>query len=262
MKKLSPIILFCLILLGLSAARGQIGQRSTPFAPGETLRYEGRLNKSILPGVSVADLILSVDDSADGKNYVMVTEANSKGSLIKLFKINFRQRYESTVDKSFFRILRTVKHDQQRERVRDSVADFDYQTKQVTFVETDPKDAMRPPRKIASTIREDTVDMLSGIYAIRQLPLAVGKTFELSVSDTGFVYRIPVRVTARERMSSIFGKTWCFRVEPEIFGKNRLIEDEGKIVIWITDDRNRVPVRSEISTALGKVEIKLKKYKK
>lgn len=262
MKKISLVIWLCFILIGSNFTYGQNSPKLAPFAPGEVLRYEGRLNKSILPGVSVADMVFSLDNSADGKNYVIVTEANSKGSLIKLFRLSFRQRYESTVDKNYFRILKTVKLDQQRERVRDSVADFDYQSKQVTFVETDPKDRMRPPRKIASAIRADTLDLVSGIYAIRQLPLAVGKTFELSISDTGFVYNVPVRVMARERMSSIFGKTWCFRVEPEIFGSGRLIEEKGKIVIWITDDRNRVPVRSEISTGLGKVELKLKKYKK
>ncbi|MCU1289858.1 MAG: hypothetical protein JWN60_2087, partial [Acidobacteria bacterium] len=47
--------------------------------------------------------------------------------------------------------------------------------------------------------------------------------FEVSISDSGLVYKIPVRVTARELQKTIYGKIWCFRVEPEVFGTNRLI---------------------------------------
>jgi len=76
------------------------------------------------------------------------------------------------------------------------------------------------------------------------------------------VYKIPVRVTARERQDSILGKVWCFRVEPEVFGAKRPIEDKGKMIIWLTDDTSRIPVRSQIQTSLGKIEVKLKKVGK
>jgi hypothetical protein len=101
--------------------------------------------------------------------------------------------------------------------------------------------------------------LISAVYAMRRLPFAVGKIFELSVSDSGLVYKVPVRVTGREMQKSILGKTWCWRVEPEVFGENRMIEQEGNMVIWITDDARRVPVRSKIETGIGKIEIKLRK---
>ena len=112
-------------------------------------------------------------------------------------------------------------------------------TEKLSYVETDPQDMARPPRKVATPIEENTQDLISGIYMMRSLPLAVGKTFELNVTDSGLVYKIPVRVTAREQQKSILGKTWCFRVEPEVFGANRLIEKEGSMIIWITDDARR-----------------------
>jgi hypothetical protein len=255
-------LLFFLFYASIFTVSAQTSPKNIPFTVGETLTYEGKLSKAIIRGISVADLVFTVANSPDSKYYIITTEANSKGSLAKLFNFRFRQVYESTVDKEKFRILRTVKHDEQRERVRDSEAFFDYDSKQVTYVETDPKDLMRPPRKIASAIKADTLDLISGIYNLRMLPLAVGKTFEMSISDSGFVYSIPVRVTARELISSIFGKAWCFRVEPEVFGAKRLIEDKGKMVIWITDDARRVPVRAQINTGVGKVEIKLKKFGK
>ena len=121
---------------------------------------------------------------------------------------------------------------------------------------------MRPPRRIASAIRENTHDLVSAIYNLRLLPLAVGKRFEVYVSDSGFVYTVPLRVTAREQQSSILGKVWCYRLEPEVFGNKRLVEEKGSMIIWITDDKNRIPVRSQINTGMGRLEIKLKKINK
>jgi hypothetical protein len=37
-----------------------------------------------------------------------------------------------------------------------------------------------------------------------------------------------------------------------------LIEQKGKMTVWITDDQRRVPVRAQVKTGIGKINIKLK----
>ena len=231
--------------------------KTQPFGVGETLAYEGKFSK-IIKGIGVADLNLTIERANDGKNFLIKSEARSKGSLLKLFRFSFFQQFASTVDADDFRILKTVKHDEQKERVRNSEAVFDYGNRQVTYVETDPLDQARAPRTIASEISENTHDLVSAIYSLRLLPLAVGKSFDVYISDSGLLYKIPVRVTKREQQKSILGKMWCFRLEPEIFGVNRLIEKEGDMTIWITDDARRLPVRAQINGDIGRVEVKLK----
>jgi hypothetical protein len=231
-----------------------------PFRVGEKLTYQGSVSK-IIQGIDVADLTFTVGQDDATKNYVIAANARSKGTLIKLFRYSFLQEYESTIDDKLFRALRSVHHDVQKDRVRDSEAIFDYKDERVTYVETDPKDPMRPPRKIASKIEGQTNDLISGLYTLRLLPLAVGKTFNLTVSDSGLVYEIPVIVRARERQKTIFGRIWCFRLEPQVFGPGRLIDKEGKMVIWVADDARRIPVRGLIDTVF-KVDIKLKAAEK
>jgi hypothetical protein len=244
----------------LTAAGVCVGQSapSTPTArmfDGETLIYEGKVDK-ILRGITVADLTFAT--VIDNDRLVIRSQAVSKGTLLKLFRYSFLQQYESTVDIDKFLILKTTKHDVQKQRVRDSEAVFDYKERRVRFVETDPKDRTRPPRMIASEVSEPMYDMISAIYAVRMRPLAVGQRVEFSVSDSGLVYKVPFVVTAREQQKTILGKVWCFRVEPEIFGKDRLIEQKGRMVIWFVDDARRTPVRAEIKTEFGKFNIKLK----
>ena len=223
---------------------------------GEVLKYDAKFKK-VLGGIPVAELTMSVSSMPNASDLLVKAEAVSKGTLLKLFRFSFLQHYDSTLDPSF-RILKTVKHDVQKERVRDSEAVFDYGRKLVTFTETDPKDSSRPPRRIASDIGEHVLDMTSAVYYLRLQQLAVGKKFELSVSDSGLVYKVPVTVTAREMQKTILGNVWCYRIDPDVFGPGRLIEQKGSMIIWMTDDARHIPVRSEIKAEVGKIDIKLK----
>ena len=228
---------------------------------GESLTYEGKVSK-LKVSISVAELTFTAVAKPDSNELILKTSAVSKGTLLKMFRYSFLQQYESIIDLANFRILKTTKHDVQKERIRDSEALFDYRERRVRYVETDPTDRNRPPRRIASEISEPLYDMVSSIYYVRTQQLAVGKRFELAVSDSGLVFNVPVVVTAREQQKSVLGNVWCFRIEPQIFGPNRLIEQKGKMVIWITDDARHVPVRAQITASFGKVDIRLKSFTK
>jgi len=249
-----------LVLQSLAQTDGKRIAEKRPFAPGEVLQYEAKLSK-ITRGIPVGNLTFTVSNTPDNGNYLIKADAVSKGSLLSIARYSFLQKYESTIGFKDFRALKTTKHDVQKDRIRDSEAVFDYGDKRVTFVETNPNEPMKPPRKIASVIPDQAHDIISGIYDLRLLPLAVGKTFDLTVSDSGLVYQIPVKVTARELQKTVLGKVWCFRVEPDVFGPGRMIEKEGSMMIWITDDARRIPVRSQINASIGRIEIKLKSVK-
>lgn len=232
-----------------------------PFVIGETLTYEGKINK-VLQGIAVADLTFTVAKAPESENYLVKAAAKSKGTLLKILRFSFLQEFDSTIGNRDFRILKTTKHDVQKDRVRNSEAVFDYRRQRVTYIETDPREPMQPPRTIASEIENNTThDLISGLYSLRMMPLAVGESFEIAVSDSGLVYNIPVKVTARERQKSIFGNVWCFRVEPAVFGTGRMIEREGSMIVWITDDARRLPIRSQVNSPIGRIEIRLKTAK-
>jgi hypothetical protein len=230
--------------------------KTMPFAPGETLSYEAKLSK-IISGVPVADLTFVVSDGTPGVLNIRA-DAKSKGTMLKLARYSFLYSFASSIETANFRIKLTERTTTEKERVRNGEAQFDYGEKRVTYVESDPAEPMRAPRKIASDIENQTQDVVSGIYSLRLLPLAVGKRFEMTVSDSGLVYDVPVRVAAREMQKSVLGNVWCYRLEPGVFGPGRMVEDKGSMSIWITDDARRIPVRSRIDTSFGRVEVRLK----
>ncbi|MDQ4123921.1 MAG: DUF3108 domain-containing protein [Acidobacteriota bacterium] len=241
-------------------AQGIKNAASEPFTIGENLTYEAEWSKSLLRGVDIADLNFKIVKAPEGEGNKLLFqgEAVSKGTLMKIARFSFMQKIDSTVDANNFRILHTIRRDEQKDRIRDGEALFDYKSRKVVYREIDPNNPERAARMITSPLENATHDLLSAIYYLRRQPLAVGKDFELSVSDSGVIYQIPVKVVAREELKTVLGKVWTLRVEPEVFGERRLVPGEGRMIIWFTDDARHLPVRSQIQADIGKIEIKIK----
>jgi hypothetical protein len=130
----------------------------------------------------------------------------------------------------------------------------------MTWTSRDPNNPEAEPRHAITDFSGQLQDVLSAIYFIRTQPLKVGATFEVFVGDGGRVYKIPVKVVEKKRMKTILGRVDVLRVNPELFGPERLIDDEnGEFSIWITDDARHIPVGGRVKTDYGTFDIKLKK---
>ena len=66
-------------------------------------------------------------------------------------------------------------------------------------------------------------------------------------------------VVEKKRMKTAVGEVSVVRVDPELFGANGMVKEDGKFSIWITDDRRRIPVGARLKTEYGTFDISLKK---
>jgi len=266
MKTVSFRFVFLLMLVALGAQLA-LAQPSAPravedlpFAVGESLTFEGKINKFAV-SVTIGDMTLEVVEATNDGRLQLKADARSRGTMLKLFRYSFLQQIDSFTDARDLRSFSTKKHDVQKQKIRDSLATFDYPDRKVTWTETNPAEPLKPPRTIASDLDGRTHDIVSALYLIRTLPMSVGYRTIFNVSDSGLVYKIPVRVAARERQKTIFGEVWCYRIEPDVFGPGRFFEQNGKMEIWITDDARRIPVRARVNAEVGKVDVRLKSTK-
>ncbi len=61
-------------------------------------------------------------------------------------------------------------------------------------------------------------------------------------------------------MKTILGRVDVLGVNAELFGPERLIDEEkGEFSIWITDDPRHIPVGGRVKTDYGTFDIKLKR---
>jgi hypothetical protein len=264
MKRLASLVVILAFALAVFAQKGG-ANNGLPFNVGEELVYKGELNRFL--GADVAELKFAVVAGPAGGNlnqqtFRFTAHAESNGALVKLFRQNFRQEFDTTADATTLGALVTKKEDVQNKRERLSEALFDYKGGRLTWTERNAKDPNAPPRVVASPLDAPAYDLVSVWYHLRlRKTYATGANFVIPVSDSGRVYQITVRVGERKTMNTKLGKVRVVRLDPEVFGDDKLIGGTGKLTVWLTDDERRVPVKGEISSKLGKVTVTLKSAK-
>ena len=243
-----------------------------PFEPAEELFYEAEFSRSLLRKLDVADFKLrasraflaSAPDKPEAeKSYslLLTAEVSSKGFFTRLFNLNFHERVESTVEPLSFKVERTKIHDEQGKRIRLTETIFDHATGKMSWTLRDPNNPSSEPRNVVADFSGQIQDVLSAIYFIRTQNLEVGKSFRISIADGGHVYEVPVKVVEKKRMKTVLGRVNVLRVDPELFGPDRLInQEQGEFSIWVTDDHRRVPVSVRVKTDYGTFDIKLKRF--
>jgi hypothetical protein len=238
-----------------------------PFEAGEELHFEAEFSRSLLRKLDVADLKFRASRTpaaaeSEASPYALTFTADiaSKGFFARLFNLKFRERVESTVEPVTFTVQKTTILDEQGKRVRATEATFDRSKGKMTWTLRAPNDPEFETRHKITDFSGQLQDVLSAIYFIRTQKLEVGKSFEIFIGDGGRVYKIPTKVVEKKRMKTVLGRVDVLRVVPELFGPERLIDEEkGEFSIWVTADARHIPIGGRVKTDYGTFDIKLKR---
>ncbi|CAH0994601.1 hypothetical protein EMA8858_00711 [Emticicia aquatica] len=106
-------------------------------------------------------------------------------------------------------------------------------------------------------------DVVSGYYFLRTIDFSKVKAGD-SVSSNMFfddeIYNMKVRYNGRSVIRTRYGKIKVIKLNP-VLPKNKMFEGEDAIRIWVSDDKNRVPIRIEVDFAVGSATMELKEYR-
>jgi hypothetical protein len=104
---------------------------------------------------------------------------------------------------------------------------------------------------------DDVLDTLSGIYYLRNRPLQVGRTETLPIFDSEVFADVPVEILRREEMRLANLKKVATVVVRPLQQTAGIFRRTGEVLIWLTDDDFKVPVKIVTSIALGQVTAEL-----
>jgi hypothetical protein len=118
-------------------------------------------------------------------------------------------------------------------------------------------DNIRGNNLVTTIPTDEVLDTLSGIYYLRNRQLQVGKTEILHIYDGETYADVPVEILNREtlRLPNL-QKVDTMVVRP-LQKSAGIFRRTGDVLIWMTDDAFKVPVKIVTSVALGKVTIEL-----
>ena len=271
------LLIVLLAIPGADLVSGQTAKSSVPsvvrtrsFEQGEELVYIAELSRSLLRKIDVAEFRFTShkevlaekgipDNTRAAYSLKLTGDVTSRGFFTRLFNLHFRERIESIVDPASFSVQKTKRLDEHGKRIRISEAVYDHAKGTVSWTERDPNNPNSEPRVVSNSFIGRIQDVLSAIYYLRTHPLEVGKTFEVTISNSGRVYQVPVHVVEKRRMKTVLGRVETFQVDPQVFGDDRLIRGKGQFSIWLVNDSKRIPAKARIKTEYGTFDIKLKK---
>lgn len=259
-RLLAVVCIFLLVPVLVLCARadtaGDIATTSSTPAGSETNAAAFKLSKEKLyfdiywMGIYVGNAILEKDEYC-GRT-TMTSQVHSAPVISILYKVEDHATSTSVDGRPVnFRI-------KQREgRYRSD--------KETIFDSSDGKIVYHDYLKGIKTEREVKIknrpawDVISGFYHLRTLALEDGKTLSLHVFDSNKMLQAEVHVLRREKVAFPGkGMVDAFVVRP-VLRTEGLFKHKGSILIWLSADERRIPLRVETKVSIGKVVAELKK---
>jgi hypothetical protein len=129
---------------------------------------------------------------------------------------------------------------------------FDLPNRKITFF-----NYLRDTRDEHTITAPHVWDVISGFYYLRTRYLEVGKTVFVDVFDSNKFLSVAVHVLGKESIVvPQRGTVDTVKIRPVLHSEG-LFQKKGDIIVWLTDDESKVPVKVETEVSVGKVTAKL-----
>jgi hypothetical protein len=220
---------------------------------GESLTFS--INYGV---VSAAEATLEVKSSTYQDKPIW--RLNSSAKTYPFFDSVFlvRDTVQSFWDKETLTSLRFFKHLNEGNYHQYRIHTYNHEQLTSSYMTWNFKKKTKKLRQVV--ILPKTQDILSAFYLTRQQILVPGKSVLINVTTDGKTYVTQVVVHRRETIDSIYGKKSCLVIEPKLKSEG-VFKQSGRILIWITDDIYKVPLRMTSKVAVGAFTATLKSAK-
>lgn len=222
---------------------------NSAFKEGEILQY--RLHYGIVDaGVAILEVKPENKTIGGREVYHIVGNGYSKGSFDWFFKV--RDRYETFMDKDALVPWLFIRRCEEGGYFISQDYIFNQYTNKVNIGEGQD-----------FSVVENTHDMVSAFYAARNLDFSnakKGDVFSVRCFVDKELWDLKIRYIGKETIDSDIGKVKCLKFCP-IIQKGRIFKREEDLNVWISDDKNHVPVRAQAKILFGAVKMDLTSVK-
>jgi hypothetical protein len=107
-----------------------------------------------------------------------------------------------------------------------------------------------------------TQDLISAFYYARTIAFdkaAPGDTFLINTYLDDETFPLVIKYEGKQTLSTKAGKFRCIVFKPYLL-QGRVFKEKESMTIWVTDDKNRIPVRAEAEILVGSIKMDLASY--
>jgi hypothetical protein len=248
------LLIFFGFLLKPIISEGYGQELNYAFQKGEKLHYrvfyDGPLFVRVHAGKAILELSNNSDILQDRKTFHAISTGFSNSTFDMFFKV--RDRFESWFDEETLKPYRFIRRTNEGGYVVNDDVDFDY------------KAGIAKSRKKKVKIKDNTQDLVSAYYFARNLDIShlkIDDVFPLDFYLDDSVYTSAIVYKGIEIVETRIGKFRCMKFLPmvitgEVFG------NPYPMSLYISDDKNRIPVLIKSEIVVGSVKAEITEYEK
>jgi hypothetical protein len=244
MKKLTLLLVF---IASLAAAQPLRRVQNTAFQPSETLEY--RVHYGFMDaGEAKLEVAPGFKEISGRKCLHVIGTGKSVGAFDWFFKV--RDRYESFIDSEALVPWMFIRNIDEGGYIKNQNVRFNHNKKTASS----EKKTIATPSHVQ--------DMISAFYFARTLDFTnaqPGDTFQIQTYLDDETFPLTIKYIGKETIKTKAGKFRCIVFHPMLL-EGRVFKEQDDMTVWVTDDKNRIPVRAEAEILVGSVKMDLKKY--
>jgi len=254
LKLMRKIYLVLFLVAGqlLSAQNGGDAKESV-FDPGEWLKF--RMHYGML-NASYATLHVKSDKIDGVPVYHVVGKGKTTGWASIFFKVD--DTYESYFDKVDGKPYKFIRKIDEGGYTKDIEIDFDHKSDKAVLNDKKNK------KKYDFDLQDSIQDLISGFYYLRNhydpKDLVIGEAVKLKMLyDDDGVFNFKLKYLGTEILKTKFGKVECYKFRP-LVQSGRVFKEKESLSLWVSTDKNRLPVRIKADLAVGSIKADLEAY--
>ncbi len=229
--------------------RGQVSLRFAPqsaFGVGERLVFD--VGYGFFTAGEAVMTIPKTDTMFGRPCYQVLFTVNSTPTFSWIYKVE--DRYETLLDVTGlfpWKFVQTVREGKYK---RDFSAVFD-QVNNIAYAED--KHYPIPPY---------VHDIVSAFYYIRTLDYSASRIGQKSMLENFYkdsTYSLAVKFLGRQRIEVDAGTYDCIILEP-LIKEGGLFKSEGRVLVWLTDDERKIPIKVSTKVIIGSIDAELREY--
>ena len=232
---------------GGSGRERQKAESQNAFAAGERLVFD--VGYGFITAGEAVMAIPVIDTIAGDPCYKVTFDVKSTPTFSFFYEV--RDHYETYLDVEGIFPLRFEQHIKEGKYRRDFTADFDQ--KNHTATTSDGKVYPIPPR---------VHDIVSAFYFARTLDFSnkrAGERVHLQNFYKDTTHELDVKFLGRQTIEVGAGTFNCIIVEP-LVKEGGLFKSEGRVLLWLSDDDRKIPVKVTTKVVIGSINSELREY--
>lgn len=246
MKNIKKLIIVIMLLLTSIYSEEFRTIENNAFREGEKLTFDVKYG---FVTAGIAEMAVQNTRKLAGRDVYHVTfRVNTVPAFDPFFIV--RDRYETFLDVEGLFPWRFEQHIREGKYTKDFSAFFDQRR---GFAKTSGGTFEIPP---------NVNDILSAFYITRTFDFSdmkPGDRFHLENFYNDKVYPLDVIYLGKERITVEAGTFDCIMVEPLVV-EGGLFKNEGNIIVWLSDDELKIPVKVKTKVIIGSIDSELTAY--